>query len=190
MTVPQLRDSLALHAVLCAFFFLLYLACFKLNTWLFSSQIYTQGVAWVFLPAGIKLLAVMVGGWWGLLGVAAAGLWIADTEVWTGGDWIAHLGNIVVWLVIPFVALQPVFRWWQLKPDLSNLTFHRLFVINAVFTAVSAVGTSAYAWWVYERRDADFVATSIAMSFGDFVGTLLVMGAILVAVLALERSRV
>lgn len=190
MTVPKRRDSLSLAAALCALFFVLYLASFKFNTWIFTQQVYTQGVAWVFLPAGIKLLAVLVARWWGVMGVALAGLWVTHTDVWSGADWPAHLGNIVAWLVIPFLVIQVLIRWWRLAPDLSNLTFHRLFVINAVFTAVSAVGTSAYAWWVYERRDADFVATSIAMAFGDFVGTFLVMGLILVAVMALERSHV
>lgn len=187
MTAPQRRVSLSLAAALCVIFFLLYLASFKLNNWLFNDQVYVQGVSWVFLPAGIKLLAVLVARWWGVLGVALAGLWMTHSDVWTDGHWLEHLGNIVVWLVVPFLSIQVLLNWWRLRPDLSNLTFHRLFAINALFTAISAVGTSAYAWFVYERHDADFVATSIAMAFGDFVGTLLVMTAVLAVVIGLER---
>ena len=80
-------------------------------------------------------------------------------------------------------------RHWQLEPDLSNLRFDRLFVINAVFTSVTAVGSSAYAWWVYARREADAVAAAIAMAVGDFVGPILVMGLVLTGVLTLERLR-
>lgn len=187
--VPRERFSVSLALALSALFCLIYLASFELNAWLFSEEVYAQGVAWVFLPAGIKLLAVLVGRWWGLLGVALAGLWVTHSEVWSSGDWLAHFGNISVWLVLPFLVITVLIKHWQLEPDLSNLSYERLFVINAVFTSVAAVGSSAYAWWVYDRRDADAVAAAIAMAVGDFVGTILVMGLVLACVLALERLR-
>jgi hypothetical protein len=174
---------------LALFFCMLYLASFKLNAWLFTTHLYTQGVAWVFVPAGIKLLAVLVARGWGVLGIALAGMWMAHADVWVGSDWLLHAGNIAVWLLLPYLVIMVLVRHWQLEPDLSNFSFDRLFVINAVFTSVAAVGSSAYAWWVYDRREADAVAAAIAMAVGDFVGTLLVMGLVLTGVLTLERLR-
>jgi hypothetical protein len=53
---------------------LVYYAAFFLQTMISPWVNYTQGIDWLFIPAGIKLVAFMIAGVWGFLGIAFFGL--------------------------------------------------------------------------------------------------------------------
>ncbi|PUE48494.1 hypothetical protein B9Z45_16165 [Limnohabitans sp. 2KL-17] len=56
-------------------------ACFFLvNAWLFADLVYRENVSWVFLPAGFRIILVLVLGLPGSLGIAL-GTWYLDREL-------------------------------------------------------------------------------------------------------------
>ena len=50
----------------------LFVEFFRLNDWLFSALEHTHGVNWIFLPAGFRILLVLVFGMPGALGIVYA----------------------------------------------------------------------------------------------------------------------
>lgn len=104
MVVQPWRDVVTGFAVagLCA---LAYLLSFELMKWLPAWLEYAPGVALFFLPAGVKLVALLVARAWGLVGIVAAGAWTA-ADVWQSADGMTLLGNVLVWVGIPYVVIH------------------------------------------------------------------------------------
>lgn len=170
-------------AALCA---AMYVLSFELMAVLPRWLEYAPGVSLFFLPAGVKLVALLVAGGWGLLGLAAAGLFTA-ADVWGTASVLTLLGNVVVWLGIPFLVIRGMLRWLGIHADLSNLSYLRVMAIClAAITATSAAAT-AYAVLAHSVSPAEAVARSAAMALGDFAGAG-VMFALLIGVLSLVQA--
>lgn len=168
MLVQPWRDAVTGFAVagVCA---LAYLLSFELMNWLPAWLQYAPGVALFFLPAGVKLVALLVARAWGLLGIVAAGAWTA-ADVWQGAGWIALLGNVVVWVGIPYVVIHLMLRWMNIHADLSNLTYLRVMGICMAATVASSVAGNVYAVWTHAPPFVDLWARAAAMALGDFLG--------------------
>ena len=153
-------------ALLCA---LAYLLSFELMTRLPAWLEYRPGVVLFFLPAGVKLVALLVARSWGLLGITAAGVWTA-ADVWQSADWMTLLGNIAVWVGIPYLVIRLMLRWMGIHADLSNLSYLRVMGICLAATVASSVAGNAYAVWTHTQPLAELWARALAMALGDFLG--------------------
>lgn len=49
-------------AVACA---LAFRTLYLVNDWMFSGTFVSQGVHWIFVPSGLRLILVLLFGWWG-----------------------------------------------------------------------------------------------------------------------------
>jgi hypothetical protein len=58
----------------------LFVGFFQLNNWAFSIFEYSEGISWVFLPAGFRVILVLVLGLPGALGLML-GSWFIDKTV-------------------------------------------------------------------------------------------------------------
>lgn len=168
--------------------FAAYWASFRINAALAVWTEYTSGVSIVFLPAGVKLVALLVAGGWGLLGLAAAALMMAS-EVWSQSGMVELLGNIVVWLGVPWLVVELTLRWLGVHRDLRNLTFWKLVLVASVATAAGSFATSAYAVAFHGRDQEDWVGAALAMLLGDFVGAGLVLIVAVAGLQLLKRRR-
>lgn len=130
---------------------------------------YAQGIAWVFIPAGIKLVAFMVAGGWGFLGIAVVGL-ITAFDVWHGVNFMVHIGNIAVWAGVPYLTYRGIARLLGVGSDLRNLQYWHVLVIAFVTTMTSSIGSSLYQWMLHGRGANETASASLAMAIGDFCG--------------------
>ncbi len=168
--------------------FCCYLLSFQVNS-LFSPWVeYAPGASLVFLPAGVKLVALLVAGGWGALGLAVAAVLMA-ADVWTAAGAYELLGNIVVWLGVPYMIIESVLRIQGVKRDLSNLTFAPLLFITVAATVVGSAASSAYAVFAHGRKIDDYLATASAMAVGDFVGAGLMLMLTISALKLLKKTR-
>lgn len=186
MVVQPWKDVVTGFAVagLCA---LAYLLSFELMKWLPAWLEYGPGVALFFLPAGVKLVALLVARAWGLVGIVAAGAWTA-ADVWQGADGMTLLGNVMVWVGIPYVVIRLMLRWMNIHADLSNLTYLRVLVICMAATLASSVVGNVYAVWTHAQPLADLWARAAAMALGDFLGAG-VLFALLIGCVNLVQAR-
>lgn len=186
MVVQPWRDVVTGFAVagLCA---LAYLLSFELMKWLPAWLEYAPGVALFFLPAGVKLVALLVARAWGLVGIVAAGAWTA-ADGWQSADGMTLLGNVLVWVGIPYVVIRLMLRWMNIHADLSNLTYLRVLVICMAATLASSVVGNVYAVWTHAQPLADLWALAAAMALGDFLGAG-VLFALLIGCVNLVQAR-
>jgi hypothetical protein len=150
-----------------AFFF-----AFKLNFMLFDSLEFSQGVNWIFLPSGLRMLLVLV-----LLHSGAVGIALASCLInYMTGSSEQHVFNIVTAVIsgfAPLMARQICATYLHLDTNLNNLTSKSLFQLSVVFAIVSAVLHQV--WYFWNKASESFISGAFVMAVGDWLGTVLVL---------------
>ena len=157
-----------------ALFGALYFAVFELS-WSFDLvESYAPGISLVFLPAGIKLIAALVSGFWGVLGTVIAlayvtpGFW-PDQPLWFYVVYPALSGFIT----LAVVALMK--RVLGIDDDIRNLRFIHIPLIDLCATLVHGAVVNAFFMLKHLQVDQDFFTRAFAMSVGDFLGSLILL---------------
>ena len=155
---------------LAAFCGLVYYFAFFLQTLISPWVNYTQGIDWLFIPAGIKLVAFMIAGLWGLLGIAVFGL-ITAFDVWQLDSLPVNLGNILIWAGVPYATYRILSKLLNLDSELKNLKYVHVVVLALATTLTSSLGSSLYQSLINNRSTDMLLPTTMAMAIGDFIGT-------------------
>ena len=153
---------------------LLWVLLFRLNHWAFSSFEVTVFITWIFLPAAIRMLAVMACDWVGALGLFAGSLFtnqIDPTGDLTDGLVLAFLSSIG-----PLLAFWLCTRLLSLPSTLSGLTARQLLVFAAVGALLNAVPHNIY--FYISGRMTSPIEGLLPMVLGDFLGTVVVLYAV------------
>jgi hypothetical protein len=150
---------------------LVWFALFELNTWLFSRIHLTGFISWIFLPAAIRMLAVMVGGWAGALGLFLGAL-LTNLSLLKYEPF-----NIVILAVLstigPLAAFNLCTRWLKLPRDLSGLQRSQLLVFAVAGSIFNTIPHNFYFYFTGLSHDA--WSGVLPMFVGDLAGTLIVL---------------
>lgn len=151
----------------------LFVGFFQLNDWIFSIFEYSEGISWVFLPAGFRVILVLVLGLPGALGLML-GSWFIDRDLFSqGGATLAFLngivGGITPWLVLKYLTHS---RW--LSPHLQSLNVLQLLNMTLIFAAASAL-THQLVWLLLERPHLNIWVDIWPMFVGNALGALLML---------------
>lgn len=153
---------------------------YECHEWVTPYVAYTQGVDLLFLPAGVKLVMIMVAGWRGAVGCTLS-LLSLSTRFWPGLEpiWLllyATLSVGMTWLVVCVML-----KCRALGPALEGLSFWDLVQIDMLNTLLHGIAVNSYFWALGLRSSESFWPAALAMSFGDFLGTGVIMLLVLLA---------
>jgi hypothetical protein len=162
---------------------LLWVLLFSLNQWAFSVTEVSSYISWIFLPAALRMLAVMVCDWVGAVGLFVGAMMTNQTDL-TGG-----LGD---GLMLAFLsAIGPMLAFWfctkllSLSKDLSGLTAIQLFVFASTGALFNAVPHNIY--FYLSGRMSSPIEGLVPMLVGDLVGTLIMLYVVSVALRFVSR---
>ena len=141
------------------------------NELVFSHLEESQGISWIFVPAGIRLLATLLFGLAGFEGLLLTGIYLNfhyfdfhnDFRAWSG----AVAGSLG-----PYLAYLFAKHWFNLKPRLEGLTPKRLLFTGVLCGLMSPLLHHAFIW--VQTGLVDWRALA-AMMTGDIVGILAVL---------------
>ena len=162
-----------------------YYGTFRLNQHLDPWVLYGQGIALVFLPAGIKHVAILVACGWGALGCFAALMWLSF-EFWHGiaasqAALYSGLSTLASWAGI-WIGM----RLLGIASDLENLRFIHLPLLDLITTAVHGFVVNAY-FIAVGMKQQELLANALAMMFGDYAGSFIVLTCLWLCLLVLRR---
>lgn len=151
----------------------LFVSFFQLNEWLFSMFEHSKGINWVFLPAGFRVILVLVLGLPGALGLML-GCWIIDWELIRDQNTLLGLmngvsGGLTPWLVMKYLHKK---RW--LGQQLQDLNASQLLNLTLVSSAASAL-SHQIVWVLLERPNLNIWIDVWPMFFGNVMGALLML---------------
>ncbi len=167
-------DTLPLHiklliVVLSA---LIYFESFRLNHFLFSDFQFTQRVHWVYLPAGLRLLLVLLFFDLGVAGIFFGSL-MMNYSYFFDGD---HVFALVVCGLVAFSAWLTRFlslKWFDLGENLAGLSLGIVFKMALLLATLSSLMLQY--WFYINGKTSDFLNSFMVMALGKFTGTLIVL---------------
>lgn len=163
-----------------------YLAMFWLNQLIFASSRFSEGVDWVFLPSGVRLACVLVFMHWGALGVALATAAISWQPQAEGAVLTASITGAISGFA-PWLARWLYLRVTGIGTDLAQLSSATLLGMAALFAVITAL---MHQLWYWSRgMTEDLLQSTAVMALGDFVGSLIVLYALKLALSAVSRAR-
>ena len=146
---------------------------YQVNELFDAWSLYSQGVNLLFLPAGIKHVAILLAGPWGALGGCAA-LFLLALEFWQGTP-TAHIAAYsLVSTGATWAGIVLSMRMMGVDAQLHRLKFIHLPLMDLITTAVHGFTTNLY-FAVAGMKNGDFLGHSLAMMVGDFTGSLIVL---------------
>jgi hypothetical protein len=131
----------------------------------------SNGINWVFIPAGVRLLSTLLFGLAGFEGLLLASLYLnfhhfdfqSDFRAWSGAV-AAALG--------PYLASLFARHWFDLRPRLKGLTAGRLLFTGVLCGFMSPIFHHALMWVLTGL--VDWTALTV-MIIGDTIGILIVL---------------
>jgi hypothetical protein len=149
---------------------ILYFVGFYANDVLFANLEHHRGAHWIFLPAGLRLLSILLLGSIGAIGIFLGSLLVAISM-----GQVTPLGIIVESLIsagAPLLAYYVALRY-GLSDNLKNLNAKSLFVLATLFAAASALMHSI--WYATQGVAESFATSFLAVFVGNLLGTIIVL---------------
>ena len=133
---------------------------------------FAQGVDWIFLPSGLRLVAVLVFDLWGSLGIAlATGLLTIQGN--TNEPLWMTCGTSLISGFSPLLASHLGRRWLGLPKDLNGLTAWPLVKLAGLFALIS--GSAHQVWYLWSGQTNSPISSAAVMIIGDFLGSLILL---------------
>jgi hypothetical protein len=141
------------------------------NELFFRRTEFLQGIGWIYIPAGTRLLCTLLFGPAGTLGLLISG-WLATYLYYFPGDAVRATVGTIASSLGPFIVYLFAVRSFGLKSSLANLTPGRLLVCAAASSIASPL---LHHLWFALRGESGLLPGFLVMCIGDFAGTLVVL---------------
>ena len=171
----------------CVISFLAYGLLFYFNEWLTNQLVFSLGVNWIYLPAGLRLFLTLIFGFPGALGIGIASFLISYFGAFSH-DLTVCMGIGLISGFAPYLARIFVLSNLSLEPDLSNLNFPKLVACILIYALLSA---GLHQWWFSTMglENAGGLNHFFVMFMGDVLGALLLISLIKYCLDLLKKSR-
>ena len=152
---------------------LLFITFFHVNDWVFASLEYRQGVNWVFLPAGFRVILVMVMGIPASMGIML-GTWFIDRAAFDTTHYTVTLFNGVASGFTPWVVMKALVHCKKFGPQLQKLSSTQLLNFTLIYAASNAL-VHQLGWWWMDHARVNPLVDIWPMFIGDMVGALIML---------------
>ena len=160
-------------AIMVAISAVLYVEFFHLNNLIFSSFEHIQGVNWVFLPAGFRVLLVLGMGVPGAAGILLGNCWLDRSNFSNDTVWLL-LATGVVSGFTPWCVKCVMEKKHMLARQLQKLTAQSLLHFVLAYAVANALAHQ-FVWWMLKRPGTNPWVDVWPMFVGDAIGALVIL---------------
>jgi hypothetical protein len=150
----------------------LFLATLKVNQLLFTALEFAPGINWVYLPAGVRLLATLLFAEAGAIGLLLVSWYVCFVEFFPNDAVRSIVGGILA-SASPYLVYRTMQHFSGLQPSLQNLTPKRLLILSVMFSLASPF--LHHLWFAFYEQKENLGASFVVMAAGDLGGTLVVL---------------
>jgi len=152
---------------------LLFVEFFQLNGFLFDFLEHTQGVNWIFLPAGFRVLLVLVLGLPGATGIALGTLWL-NLPAFDSAHQLYILSVCLASGFGPWIVKYGMQQRRHLNHELKNISSASLLQFVLLYASLNAVAHQTIFWCFDTTNTAPWIDVW-PMFIGDTLGALLIL---------------
>jgi hypothetical protein len=164
-----------------------YYIAYRVNELLDPWMLYAQGINLIFLPAGVKHIAILVARGWGALGCLVA-LFLVAFEFWTGQPAMRIAAYSVISTLATWAGIVVGMLVLRIKTDLSNLQFIHLPLMDLMTTALHGFMTNAF-FIASGMKSEHLLSNAMAMMFGDYAGSFILLTCMWLSLALMRRLR-
>ena len=154
---------------------LIFIWSFRINQLFDQYFVYSAGISLLFIPAGIKLLLLLLGRLPAYIGLLIAGTYLG-VGIWPDKALFPIFLFAFIGLTNYAVAAISVMKLLKIDRDLSNLKYWHVVLLSALASVFNGVVHNL----IYITQDVilteDFWSKSFAMTLGDFMGCFVTVG--------------
>lgn len=154
-----------------------------LNEVLFRPSEFLQGINWIYIPAGTRLLCTLLFGEAGAIGLLITG-WFACYWYYFPYDAVRATSGTIAGALGPYLVYVIARHEYGLQASLGNLTPKRLLVCAL---ACSVASPALHHLWFILHKDQNLLPGFFVMCFGDLAGSLVVLYTAKGIILLIER---
>lgn len=165
---------LAQWALMIAVSAFLFVGFFRLNDLLFMAFEYARGINWIFLPAGFRVLLVLVLGWPGALGIVGGTFWLDQERLHEPSGWIAVLLTGLASGFGPWVIKHWMESRGWLDVHLRDISAQRLLNFVLLYAVFNSVSHQLIRWYLLHIDSKPWLDVW-PMFVGDALGALVVL---------------
>lgn len=148
---------------------------------------HTPGIDLVFIPSGMRLIVIMIGGIWAALGVCVGSLFLVGSVFQTAQPWVI-LSVAVGSGLFPYAALRASLWATGVDKSLAELSAIKLPLISLGVAVGSPILHNVLFSALGLKPWQDLAKNSLAMAAGDFIGILLAVAIVFVILRLIRRS--
>lgn len=165
-----------------------FLASLWLNQAVFAGTSFVQGINWIYLPSGVRLLSTLLVGFDGFVGLLVAGL-LADFLYWFPHDPVRAVAGAILGSLAPYLVYRLALERYHLRASLANLTPTRLLVLAVAYSVANPL--LHHIWFALQGNTRNFGESLLTMFAGDLTGALIMLYAIkgILALLPTQPNR-
>ena len=150
---------------------LLHGATMVLNEVFFRRAEFLQGIGWIYLPAGTRLLCTLLFGWAGTMGLLITG-WFACFWYYFPGDVARATAGTIAGAVGPLLVYLIARHRYGLQSSLKNLSAQG--VLLCAIGCAFASPLLHHLWFVLQGEE-HLLAGFLVMFVGDLAGSVIVL---------------
>lgn len=159
----------------------LYFISLELTKLLPQLLIHDNWIYLVFLPAGSRLLSIMLFGIWGAIGDCIA-LFISAMNFFPEQQIAVWLTFATTSSLTSLIAVRLTMKQLKINLDLSNLQYWQIPALSVISNLAHAFVTQLTLSHFIQKHYEFYIRDSLAMALGDFLGTMLIIGAVTVGI--------
>lgn len=154
--------------------FVLFVLSFELNKQFDSYLLYAPGVSLLFIPAGVKLLGILVGRIPAVLGLYFASVYLS-AGLWSKLDVGSYYYFAAISLLTYSAAVYVVLKGFNVSETLLNLRYSHVVVMSLLACLMNGVLHNLVYMTQGVTDHEELWVKSAAMSLGDFMGCFVVV---------------
>lgn len=150
----------------------IFVGTLAVNEILFKALEFVPGINWIYLPAGVRLLALLLFAEAGAIGLLLAS-WIVCFFWLFPDDYLRSFVGGFLGAAPSYLCYRGAQAWFGIRPSLANLTPRRLLLCALAYAIASPL--LHHIWFALHGDNVDLVRGFAVMFAGDLAGTLLVL---------------
>jgi hypothetical protein len=179
------KDKTALVSFFCIFFIFVFF--FAKEFGLANALKTSAGI--IFLPAGVRLLACLVGREWGAFGVFLGSFFVVVPSTFPDETNAFHLAIALISTSSVYLSVVISLSFLKISNDLSNLEFIHLPFIDLIATFSQAFFFYLFLYLVNHVDASELLPRFITQMTGNFLGGMLFMLSFFVLANILKRIK-
>jgi hypothetical protein len=150
----------------------MYGAALLINELLFKQLEFAEGINWIYLPAGVRLLATLLFAEAGAIGLLLVSWLYCVLFLFPAEPLRAFAGGILS-SAAPYLVYLGAKRWLDLQGSLANLKPAQLLACAVAYSLASPL--LHHIWFAAYEGRAQLLGSFAVMALGDFIGTVLLL---------------